>query len=191
MKSENKNKKTDILNESVDKIFKDFSNNNSININSIYNKDCQNNKTYLFDTKNKRKQLNKIKTKNVSCMTYNDKDINTLYKNNDFNSTNKKSTSYSKNHNLTCINLNGINNINTNNSYFNNNYQDLYYQFYLQYISDGLKNKSSNNNNIHLSEEKFKTLNNENFIKNRINNKKKGEIIMPSIRNSINNKTLK
>jgi len=187
MKNENKNNRNVTLNKSFDKLFNDFEYNNKINFNSIYDKE-QNNKIFLINRKNKNKKLNDIKIKTKTSISCNTKKLNTPYKSTDYSSTNQISTSYSKNYNLTNINLNDINNFNTNTNYFDNKYnsQDLYYMLYLKYISDKLKNKNSNNNDNLLFEERFKTLNNENYFINRVNKQKREEIIIPYIKNSMN-----
>jgi hypothetical protein len=187
MKNENKNNRNVTLNKSFDKLFNDFEYNNNINFNSIYDKE-KDNKIFLINRKNKNKKLNDIKIKTKTSISCNTKKLNTPYKSTDYSSTNQISTSYSKNYNLTNINLNDINNFNTNTNYFDNKYnsQDLYYMLYLKYISDKLKNKNSNNNDNLLFEERFKTLNNENYFINRVNNQKREEIIIPYIKNSMN-----
>ena len=98
-----------------------------------------------------------------------------------YTNSNVKSTSYSKGFNNTIINLNKVNLSKTNDNYYNNNYQDLFHMLYLKYIIDELNNKKDYKKKYGKSQEKYKTINSDNYFKNKFNINKKNEINIPLI----------
>ena len=191
--SKNDDKESDnIINESIYKLYNTFLNNTNNTYNTNYTdfnydnninvkKGKDNNNLNIFEFKNKNLKLNNLKNKKKLSMSYNNKDFSSIYKNTDYNNTNKRSTDYSNIYNLTNINLND--NFSKNNDSFyntNDNYQDLYYMLYLNYILEELNNKKTYKNNISLSHNKFKTINYDNNYINKFNNNKK-DILIPYI----------
>ena len=123
---ENNNEK-DNKNESFNKLMKAFSNKTEININYKLGKDLEN-KKYLTNI-----NIKNLTTKNKYSIPSIKREYNSIYRSTNISNTNKQSTSYSKNYNLTKISLNDIN-IPQNILFDNDEYQDIYYMAYLQYI---------------------------------------------------------
>ena len=174
------NKETDyISNESIYKFFNTFLNNTNKKYNTNYtsldiNKENTLNKNFRT-TNHKNMKLNNLKIKNNFSLSCNKNEFSSYYKNTDYSISNLKSTDYSKGFNKTIINLNNINISKTIDNYFynNNDYQDLYHMLYLKYITDELKSRNDYKKKYGKSYEKFKTLSNENYFTNIINNNNK------------------
>ena len=184
------NKETDYIpNESIHNLFNTYFSNTNNTYNNNFSELNPNNKPdkesnddkHIINNNHKKMKLNNIKGKKNFSMSCDKKDFSSIYKSTDYTNSNVKSTSYSKGFNNTIINLNKVNLSKTNDNYYNNNYQDLFHMLYLKYIIDELNNKKDYKKKYGKSQEKYKTINSDNYFKNKFNINKKNEINIPLI----------